>query len=238
MTPEALASLLALTRPLIFLDLETTTPPGAAEPDAKVDRIVELGVMKVYPDGRVTQFASYYDPGQPMNPEATKVNGITDDMLAGARPFSAMARAILAGITDSDFAGFNCSRYDRRVLQAEFERCGLPWDPNTAHWVDAYLLWAMLEPRDLKAWVKRVLGVEHEGHRAGADVAAVVAGLPAMLDLWPDLPRTVPELDRSGREGAVARRRGGDVLRPARWPADRHGAERLLAVHSEKGFQP
>ncbi len=194
MTPEAIAQLLHLQRPLIFLDLETTTPEGATEPDPKVDRIVELGVMKVYPDGKVTQFATFVHPGQPMNPGATEVNGITDEMLKDAKPFASWARVVHAGLGDSDFVAFNGKRYDRRVLQAEFVRCGVEWDPDASAWVDPYLLWTHVQPRNLAAWIQMVLGEEHGGHRAHEDVAAIVAGLPAFLDLFPQLPRTVPEL--------------------------------------------
>lgn len=192
--PGFLATLLNLQRPLIFLDVETTTPEGESQPDPKVDRIVELGVTKIYPDGRATRFSTFMDPGQRMNPEASKVNGITDDMLVGARTFQSWARSILAAIGDSDFAGFNAARYDKRVLQAEFARVGIEWDPDAVEWVDLYLLWAAMEPRDLAAWVRRCGGEAQPGHRAADDVDVLVDLLPAFLDLFPALPRTVNEL--------------------------------------------
>lgn len=195
MNPGELAAALQLTRPLVFLDVETTTPPGALEPDAKVDRVVELGVLKVYPDGKVTQFATLVNPGIPISPDTTAVHGKTDQDVATAPTFAAIARGVYAGLDGCDLVGFNARRYDVPVIRREFLRCGIIYDPDQVHVVDPYLLWAKMRPRDLAAWVKQFLGLEHDGHQAGEDVAAVVLGLLPFLDAFSgELPRTVPEL--------------------------------------------
>jgi DNA polymerase III subunit epsilon len=186
---------LNLERPLVFLDLETTTPAEGVDPDARADRIVSIAVLKVYPDGLVTTFGTLVNPGQPITKATTDVHGITDDMVADAPTFQVIARAVWAGMSDSDVAGYNARRYDVPLLAAEFTRAGLVWDLAAVVVVDPYLLWAKMEPRDLTAYVRRFQGVAHEGaHDAQADVAAVVQGLMAMLDVFQALPRTVPGL--------------------------------------------
>jgi len=73
---------LNLTRPLIFFDTETT---GV---NIVKDRIVELGAIKIYPDGTRETYYQRFNPGIPIEPGATKVHKITDEMVAHEPPFS------------------------------------------------------------------------------------------------------------------------------------------------------
>ena len=189
-----LAGLLHLTRPLVFLDLESTTEEGA-EPDAKEDRIVQLGVRKFYEDGKATEFTTLINPGQPIAPSATAIHGITDSMVADAPMFRDIGRVVAISMGDCDVAGYNARRYDVPLFTAECRRHGIDYDPAGVRVIDLYLLWAKVEPRNLAAWFKRMTGRELQGeHAADVDVGAAVEGLPAMLQLFPDLPRTVDEL--------------------------------------------
>lgn len=192
--PEALAAALQLDRPLVFLDVESSTPADGCDPDPKLDRIVQMAVLKIYPDAKVTQFATLVNPGIPISHSTTEIHGITDDMVKNAPAFKQIGRIVAAGLSDSDLAGYNLRRYDFRLFINECERNGIAYTGEGVRIVDPFLLWARMEPRDLTAWVKRFLGVDHIGHEAELDVAAVVAGLPFMLDAFPELPRTVADL--------------------------------------------
>src|SRR5690606_5341836 len=79
-----------LDRPLVFLDLETTGLSPAH------DRIVELAIIKVTPQGDVLERVRRFDPGCPIPPEATAVHGIGDDDVRGEPPFARRARALAA----------------------------------------------------------------------------------------------------------------------------------------------
>jgi len=61
----------------VAFDLETTgTKP-------KEDMIVEIGAVLFDEDRAVKGYGTLIDPGMPVPPEASAVNGITDDMLRG-----------------------------------------------------------------------------------------------------------------------------------------------------------
>ena len=64
---------LDLKNPLIFFDLETT---GV---DVTKDRIVEISLFKVMPNGTEECKTRRINPGVPIPARATEVHGITDD---------------------------------------------------------------------------------------------------------------------------------------------------------------
>ena len=226
---------LRLTRPLAFFDLETT---GI---DPQRDKIVEIAVVRVDPGGATAGKTRRINPERPIPPDATAVHGIRDEDVAGAPAFRQVARGILDFLADSDLAGFNIRRFDVPLLDREFRDCGLDLALVQRRVVDAMTIFHRKEPRDLSAAVRHFLGREHEGaHGAEADVAATLEVLDAELDRYPDLPRTVAELedwchpapagavDRQGkfviREGqivfAFGRQRGRALVEVARLQRD------------------
>ena len=64
---------LKLTKPVFFFDLETT---GTSITN---DRIVEICLLKVFPDGREQAKTYRVNPGMPIPPAATAVHHITDE---------------------------------------------------------------------------------------------------------------------------------------------------------------
>lgn len=62
----------------VVLDLVTT---GI---DSKKDRIIEIGAIKVRRDRSPVKFSTFVNPGVPIDPAVTAVNGITDEMVANA----------------------------------------------------------------------------------------------------------------------------------------------------------
>ena len=110
-----------LDRPLAFLDLETT---GL---NPRSDRIVELALIRVTPQGDVLERVRRFHPGIPIPAEATRVHGITDDDVSGEPPFSARARSLLHLLEPCDLAGFNVRRFDLPMLVFEFRSISSSW---------------------------------------------------------------------------------------------------------------
>jgi DNA polymerase III subunit epsilon len=189
---QELAAHLTLTRPLVCVDLEATGVwPGQ-------DRIVQIAVASIFPDGRVTTWSSLVNPEQPIPSTATAIHGISDAMAASAPTFAQLAPTVAAHLSGCDLAGYNVDRFDRRLLTAEFRRAGLE-DPTVgARVVDAYTIFLRQEPRSLEAAL-RFYGVEvdqhtRRAHEAVSDVEVTVAVLVAQLKAYPDVPKAVDAL--------------------------------------------
>ena len=90
-----------LDRPLAVLDLETT---GI---DPKLDRIVEVSVLKLSPSGDHDHRTRRLNPGVPIPPEATATHGISDDDVADCPTLRAIAPALAKYLEGCDLAGFN-----------------------------------------------------------------------------------------------------------------------------------
>ena len=63
---------LRLERPLAILDLESTGT------DPQNDRIVEISILRLEPDGRHDHRTRRINPGQPIPQETVAIHGITD----------------------------------------------------------------------------------------------------------------------------------------------------------------
>ncbi len=178
-----------LERPLVFFDLETT---GL---NLKSDRIIELALIRVSPQGDVLERVRRFNPGIPIPAEATAVHGITDADVAVEAPFCARVRALEALLTDCDLAGFNIRRFDVQMLQEEFRRCGLRFELEGRRIIDMQTIFHHEEPRDLSAAARYYLGREHdEAHTALGDIRTSTAVLSAQLERYEDLPRDLDGL--------------------------------------------
>ncbi len=181
---------LNLQRPLAFFDLETTGT------DPLRDRIVEIAIVRVNPDGGREAKTLRINPEVPIPLEATAVHGITDADVSGCPTFSQVARELLLFLGDADLAGFNVRRFDVPLLDREFRDCKLDRVLAGRRIVDAMTIFHMKERRDLTAAVRFFCERDHAGaHGAEADVIASIDVLEAQLARYPDLPRSVDELD-------------------------------------------
>ncbi len=150
-----------LDRPLAFFDLETT---GLSRTS---DRIIEIAVIRVSPQGDVLERVRRFNPGMPIPPEVTAIHGITDEDVAEEPPFSARAKSLWELLEPCDLAGFNLRRFDLPLLLAEFTRAGITFDPRSRRLLDMQVIFHREEPRDLSAAAKFYLGREHqEAHTA------------------------------------------------------------------------
>lgn len=180
---------LQLERPLVFFDLETT---GL---DIERDRIVELGLVKLLPDGERQTRARRIHPGMPIPPEATAVHHISDADVADCPPFSRIARDLHAWLQGCDLGGYNVERFDLPLLAAEFRRVQLEFPAEGTRVIDAYRIFAQREGRDLKSALRFYCDKELVGaHSAEADILATVEVLEGQLQRYPDLPNDVAGL--------------------------------------------
>ena len=175
-----------LDRPLVFLDLETT---GLS---VSQDRIIELAIIKVMPQGDVLERVRRFNPGMPVPAEATAVHGITDEDLRDEAPFAQRARSLADLLDDCDLAGFNVRRFDLPLLVAEFRRAGLTFDLDGRRVLDVQAIFHREERRDLSAAARFYLGREHpEAHTALGDIRTSAAVLSAQLAHYEHLPKDV-----------------------------------------------
>ena len=180
---------LKLDRPLVFVDLETT---GV---NTSTDRIVEMTVLKIHPDGSKEEKSERVNPGIPISPDATKVHGITNEDVADKPGFSQYARSIHSFFYGCDIGGFNAIRFDIPLLTAEFKRVGLEFDLEGRKVVDPMVIFYQHEPRDLAAAYEKYCGKSLDNaHSSAADVQAAAEIFEAQVRFYPELPEEMAEL--------------------------------------------
>lgn len=197
MSPADLAARLQLTRPLCFIDCETTQPHELARPRADQDNIVQFGVVKLFPDGATKQFKTLVKPLLAITAESTKHHGITADMVADAPTWREAGPGIVKGLEGCDLAGYYVKNYDLPLLRAECERHRIhgPEPDEAIRIVDSYAIAAAKERRDLSWAVQFYTGQElQNAHQADADAAAVLGVLAGQLERYDDLPAGVAAL--------------------------------------------
>jgi len=203
---------LNLTRPLLFFDIEST---GLNIPN---DSIIELSFVKVFPDGKEEVKTWKIKPWdyekqcqRPIDPSASKVNGITDDMLVDCPTFYEVADEVADWLKDSDLAGFNSTKFDLPMLAEEFERVELAGkklnvDLHSPKMVDVQNIYHTMEPRNLKAAYRFYCGGEDfdNAHTAEADTLATYAVLKGQLDKYGDaLKNDVNVLSSFGNKKSI-----------------------------------
>lgn len=181
---------LKLTRPIACVDLETT---GVS---ITQDRIVEISIIKLHPDGKKEIKTRRINPGIPIPKEASAVHGIFDEDVAGEPSFKELANGIKQFLDNCDLCGFNSNKFDFPILTEEFIRAGLD-DVNfrDRHLVDVQQIFFKKEPRSLSAAYKFYCGKELiDAHSAEADALATMDILFAQIDYYDDLSDSVEEL--------------------------------------------
>ena len=139
---------LQLTRPLAFIDLETT---GV---NISLDRIVEIAIVKINPDGTQQVKRKLINPMMPIPKGASDVHGITDDMVKDAPVFKQVANEIKQFIDHCDIGGYNSNRFDIPMLIEEFLRAGIDFSTDGRKLVDVQKVFHMMEQRTLSAAYK------------------------------------------------------------------------------------
>jgi DNA polymerase III subunit epsilon len=172
---------LNLTRPIAFLDLETTGIKVAT------DRIVEICLLKVMPDGTEKIKTLRINPGVPIPPEVIAIHGITDEDVKDAPSFKDVAHDLLQFLEGCDLAGYNSNHFDIPLLAEEFLRAGIDFELKGRRFVDVQNIFHKMEPRTLKAAYKFYCEKNLENHHsAEADTIATYEVLKAQLDRYGD----------------------------------------------------
>ena len=180
---------LNLKRPVVFFDLETTGT------NITNDRIVEISVVKVMPDGSEIVKTRRINPGCPIPAEATAIHHITDEDVKDEPEFRKVARSLADLFTGCDIAGFNSNRFDIPLLDQEFQRAGVDFDFGKARFIDVQTIFHKKEPRTLVAAYKFYCGKDlTEAHSASADTMATYEVLKAQLERYDDLPNDIAAL--------------------------------------------
>jgi DNA polymerase-3 subunit epsilon len=167
---------LNLKRPLAFFDLEATGINIAA------DRIVEISVIKLHPDGSEDVKTWRINPGMPIPLESSLIHGIYDEHIKDEPLFKEVAQAVSEFIHDSDLAGFNSNKFDIPMLMEEFLRAGVLFDLDNRHIVDVQNIFHQMEQRTLRAAYKFYCDKPIiNAHSAEADTRATMEVLIAQV---------------------------------------------------------
>ncbi len=173
---------LNLTKPICFFDLETT---GV---NISKDRIVEISILKVFPNGNKESKTWLVNPEMPIPKEVSLIHGITDERVANAPTFKILSKEISTMIKDSDLAGFNSNRFDIPLLAEEMLRVGLDFDMKNRLAVDVQTIFHKMEQRTLGAAYKFYCNKSLENaHTAEADTQATYEVLKAQIERYDEV---------------------------------------------------
>ncbi|MBK9542534.1 MAG: 3'-5' exonuclease [Bacteroidetes bacterium] len=177
---------LQLKKPIVFLDLETTGVNVGA------DRIVEIALLKVYPNGNKDSKCMRINPTIPIPLEASKIHGIYDKDISDCPTFQDAAKDINAFLGGSDLAGYNSNKFDIPLLIEEFTRVGIHFDLNDRKLIDVQNIFHKMEQRTLAAAYKFYCDKDLiDAHTAEADTTATYEVLLSQLDKYESLKNDV-----------------------------------------------
>jgi DNA polymerase III subunit epsilon len=181
--------MLQLSRPIAFIDLETT---GV---NLSTDRIVELAVVKIMPDGTRIAKRRLVNPQMPIPKETSDIHGITDEMVKDAPTFKQMSNEIKQFLENCDLGGYNSNRFDIPLLMEEFLRAGVDVEFTDRRMVDVQHIFYTMQPRTLSAAYEFFCEKELvNAHSAEADINATIEVLEAQLKKYDKLGTTVDSI--------------------------------------------
>ena len=192
--------ILQLNKPIVFFDLETTGIKVA------VDRIVEISILKIFPNGNKESKTWLVNPTVPIPEETTLIHGITNEKVVNEPTFSELSDDIYQLIENCDLAGFNSNKFDIPLLAEEFLRAGKEFNMKNRKAIDIQNIFHKLEQRTLIAAYKFYCDKElTNAHSAKADTNATYEILLAQLDKYSELENNIDFLsDFSERGGKFA----------------------------------
>ncbi|WP_370476750.1 exonuclease domain-containing protein [Tamlana flava] len=173
---------LNLTKPICFFDLETT---GV---NITRDKIVEISILKIYPNGTEESKTWLVNPEMPIPKEVTAIHGITDEKVANEPTFKELAKDIYNMIKDSDLGGFNSNRFDIPLLAEEMLRAEVDFDMKNRLAIDVQTIFHKMEQRTLSAAYKFYCNENlNNAHAAEADTKATYEVLKAQVAMYDEL---------------------------------------------------
>ncbi len=176
---------LNLKKPVAFFDIEAT---GLF---ISKDRIIELSVLKINPNGSEESRTWLLNPDYPISEEASKIHGYKNEDLTDKPTFKQKAREIADLFAGCDLAGYNSLKYDIPLLVEEFLRAGVDFDIKKRRLIDVQNIFMKMEQRTLEAAFRFYTGGKLENaHSAEADTLATYEILKAQLDRYQDTEYT------------------------------------------------
>ncbi len=173
---------LKLTRPICFFDLETTGT------NITNDRIVEIAVLKVFPNGNKESHTWLVNPERPIPAEVVAIHGISDEKVANEPTFQQLASKVHDLIKGCDLGGYNSNRFDIPLLVEELLRAGIDFEMKNVVAVDVQTIFHKKEQRTLSAAYQFYCGKDlKDAHSAAADTEATYEVLKSQLDRYEDL---------------------------------------------------
>ncbi len=167
---------LNLKTPLCFFDLETT---GI---NISQDRIIEIAVIKLMPNGEVMRKTNLVHPTIPIPKESTAIHGISDKDVETKPKFKELAKEYARFFEGADLSGFNILKFDVPMLVEEFLRADVEFDYSRKRMVDSQKIFHLMEKRNLGAAVKFYCNRTMENsHSAEADAEATMHILLAQV---------------------------------------------------------
>jgi DNA polymerase III subunit epsilon len=178
--------MLQLKKPLAVIDIEAT---GS---NPSVDRIVEIAIIKLMPDGNRTVKRKLVNPGIPIPQNIIDIHGITNEMVKDAPTFKQAAQEIKQFMDGCDLACYNAYRLDLPILIEEFIRVNVDFEMKGRKVIDVQKIYHQMEQRTLSAAYKFYCNKNLEGaHGAETDATATAEILSAQLERYPQLGNTL-----------------------------------------------
>ena len=178
--------MLQLTKPLAFIDLETT---GI---NLGTDRIVEIAIVKILMEGNRSVKRKLVNPQMPIPKQASDIHGITDDMVKDAPSFKQIAHELKQMLDGCDIAGYNSNRFDIPLLMEEFLRAEVEFEMKGRKMLDVQQIFHKMEQRTLSAAYKYYCSKTLDGaHSAEIDATATYEIFEAQLERYPELGSSV-----------------------------------------------
>src|SRR5678809_685790 len=178
--------MLQLTKPLAFIDLETTGVNLAT------DRIIEIAIVKVLSDGKRSVKRKLINPQISIPKQSSDLHGITNEMVKDAPVFKEVAQELKQMLDGCDIAGYNSNRFDIPMLVEEFLRADVDFDMKGRRLLDVQNIFHKMEQRTLSAAYKFYCNKNLDGaHSAEIDASATHEILIAQLERYPELGNNV-----------------------------------------------
>ncbi|XOV67902.1 MAG: exonuclease domain-containing protein [Fluviicola sp.] len=226
-----------LQKSLAIFDLEAT---GL---NVTHDRIVEIAVVKIAPDGSTTNFNRRVNPEIPIPAEVSAIHGIYDKDIKDAPTFKEILPELETFLEDCDFAGYNSNKFDLPMLAEELLRAESDFDLSTRKHIDVQNIFHKMEQRTLVAAYKFYCQKElNNAHNALADAQATWEVLDAQISHYQDLSGDVDfladfsrhnDMDRADFAGRLAYNKKGEVV----YNFGKHKNKTIAEVHKvEPGY--
>ncbi|MEQ9218101.1 MAG: 3'-5' exonuclease [Cyclobacteriaceae bacterium] len=170
---------LNLKNPLVVFDLEATGTKISE------DRIVEIALIKLMPDGTREEKSRRINPTIPIPIESSLIHGIYDEDVKDEPSFKQIGKSLADFLQGCDLAGFNIIKYDVPLLVEEFLRANIEFDIDDRKLIDAQKIFHLMEKRNLSAAYRFYCNKELvDAHSASADTQATYEVLASQIEKY------------------------------------------------------